>query len=76
MRRGSSAATWRSRSGRRRATRAASRPSTVADLRDEAERLRGAGVEVGVVIELHGQVRLVDVFDPDGNRIQLTEEIA
>ena len=34
------------------------------------------GVEVGVVVELHGEVRLVDVFDPDGNRIQLTEEIA
>ena len=26
--------------------------------------------------ELTGQMRLVDVFDPDGNRIQLTEEIA
>jgi hypothetical protein len=37
--------------------------------------LRDAGIEVGVVVELHGQVRIVDVFDPDGNRIQLTEEI-
>jgi hypothetical protein len=27
------------------------------------------------VIELAGQMRLVDVFDPDGNRVQLTEEI-
>jgi catechol 2,3-dioxygenase-like lactoylglutathione lyase family enzyme len=48
---------------------------TVPDVRTEAERLRAAGVEVGVVIELHGQVRIVDVFDPDGNRIQLTEEV-
>jgi catechol 2,3-dioxygenase-like lactoylglutathione lyase family enzyme len=47
----------------------------VPDVRAEAERLRAAGVEVGVVVELHGQVRIVDVFDPDGNRIQLTEEI-
>jgi hypothetical protein len=28
-----------------------------------------------VILELHGQVRIVDVFDPDGNRIQLTEEV-
>ena len=48
---------------------------SVPDLRAEVERLRGQGVEVGVILELHGQVRLVDVFDPDGNRIQLTEEI-
>jgi catechol 2,3-dioxygenase-like lactoylglutathione lyase family enzyme len=48
----------------------------VDDVRAEAERLREAGVEVGVVLELHGELRLVDVFDPDGNRIQLTEEIA
>src|SRR3954469_23263858 len=43
----------------------------VADVKAEAERLRVAGVEVGVVLELHGHVRLVDVFDPDGNRLQL-----
>jgi catechol 2,3-dioxygenase-like lactoylglutathione lyase family enzyme len=48
---------------------------TVDDLRAEVERLRAAGVEVGTIVELHGQVRLVDVFDPDGNRIQLTEEM-
>jgi catechol 2,3-dioxygenase-like lactoylglutathione lyase family enzyme len=47
----------------------------VDDLRGEVERLRAAGVEVGVIVELHGQVRIVDVFDPDGNRIQLTEEV-
>ena len=47
----------------------------VDDVRTEANRLRAAGVEVGVVVELHGQVRLVDVFDPDGNRFQLTEEM-
>ena len=48
---------------------------TVNDLRAEVERLRAAGAEVGVIVELHGQVRIVDVFDPDGNRIQLTEEV-
>ncbi len=48
---------------------------TVPDVRVEADRLREAGVEVGVIVELHGQVRIVDVFDPDGNRIQLTEEV-
>ena len=47
----------------------------VVDVKDEAERLRGAGVEVGVVLELHGQIRLVDVFDPDGNRVQLAESL-
>jgi hypothetical protein len=39
----------------------------------DAERLREEGVEVGVVIELAGQMRIVDVFDPDGNRIQLAQ---
>jgi catechol 2,3-dioxygenase-like lactoylglutathione lyase family enzyme len=48
----------------------------VADVKSEAERLRSDGVEVGVVVELHGEVRLLDVFDPDGNRIQLAEDIA
>jgi catechol 2,3-dioxygenase-like lactoylglutathione lyase family enzyme len=45
----------------------------VPDVKSDAERLRQAGVEVGVVLELHGQIRLVDVFDPDGNRIQLAQ---
>ena len=47
----------------------------VPDVKAEAERLRQDGVEVGVVLELHGEVRLLDVFDPDGNRIQLTEDV-
>jgi catechol 2,3-dioxygenase-like lactoylglutathione lyase family enzyme len=47
----------------------------VADLRHEAERLREAGVEVGIVLELTGEMRLLDVYDPDGNRIQLAEEL-
>ena len=47
----------------------------VGDLKAEAERLRGEGVEVGTVFELHGQMRLLDVYDPDGNRIQLAEEL-
>ena len=47
----------------------------VEDVKAEAERLRGQGVEVGVVLELHGELRLLDVYDPDGNRIQLAEEL-
>jgi len=47
----------------------------VQDIKAEAERLRVAGVDVGVVLELHGQIRLVDVLDPDGNRIQLAQDV-
>ncbi len=47
----------------------------VPDVKSDAERLRQAGVEVGVVFELHGQIRLVDVFDPDGNRVQLAQSL-
>jgi catechol 2,3-dioxygenase-like lactoylglutathione lyase family enzyme len=47
----------------------------VEDVKADAERLRGEGVEVGVVVELTGQIRLLDVFDPDGNRIQLSQEL-
>jgi catechol 2,3-dioxygenase-like lactoylglutathione lyase family enzyme len=47
----------------------------VEDVKVEAERLREAGVEVGVVFELHGQIRLVDVIDPDGNRVQLAQSL-
>jgi catechol 2,3-dioxygenase-like lactoylglutathione lyase family enzyme len=48
----------------------------VTDVKAEAERLRAAGVEIGVVFELHGEMRLLDVFDPDGNRIQFAEDVA
>ena len=48
----------------------------VADVKAERERLEQAGAEVGTVLELHGAMRLLDVFDPDGNRIQLTEELS
>ena len=47
----------------------------VVDIKREAERLRGAGVEVGTVLEIPGTIRLLDVFDPDGNRVQLSEEL-
>ena len=47
----------------------------VEDVKAEAERLRADGVEVGVVFELHGQIRLVDVYDPDGNRVQLAQSL-
>jgi catechol 2,3-dioxygenase-like lactoylglutathione lyase family enzyme len=47
----------------------------VPDLRAEADRLRAEGVEVGVVLEIPGTIRLLDVFDPDGNRLQLSQDI-
>jgi catechol 2,3-dioxygenase-like lactoylglutathione lyase family enzyme len=48
----------------------------VDDVKAERERLERAQVEVGTVLELHGAMRLLDVFDPDGNRIQLAEELS
>ena len=48
----------------------------VDDIKAEADRLRDEGVEVGVILELRDAMRLVDVYDPDGNRIQLGEEIS
>ena len=48
----------------------------VDDVKAEAERLRALDVEVGTVVELHDELRLLDIFDPDGNRIQLVEDIA
>jgi hypothetical protein len=48
----------------------------VDDAKAEAERLRNSGVEVGTVVELQGKIRLLDVFDLDGNRIQLVEALA
>jgi len=47
----------------------------VDDAKAEAERLRAGGVEVGTVLEIHNEVRLLDVFDPDGNRVQLVEQL-
>ena len=47
----------------------------VDDAKADADQLRAKGVDVGVVFELHGQIRLVDVFDPDGNRIQLAQSL-
>src|SRR5437763_7819767 len=47
----------------------------VADLKAEAERLRAAGVNVGIVLELQGEMRLLDVYDPDGNRVQLAQDL-
>jgi predicted enzyme related to lactoylglutathione lyase len=48
----------------------------VTDVKAERERLEQAGAEVGTVLELHGAMRLLDVFDPDGNRIQLAEDVS
>jgi catechol 2,3-dioxygenase-like lactoylglutathione lyase family enzyme len=48
----------------------------VDDVKAEADRLRGEGVDVGVVVEIpQGVMRLLDVYDPDGNRIQLAQEL-
>ena len=47
----------------------------VADVKAAAERLRQDGVAVGVVFEFHGEIRLLDVFDPDGNRVQLAQQL-
>ena len=47
----------------------------VADVKRVAEELRAEGVDVGVVFELHGEMRLLDVFDPDGNRLQFAQEL-
>jgi catechol 2,3-dioxygenase-like lactoylglutathione lyase family enzyme len=47
----------------------------VADVKADAERLRGEGVQVGVVLDVAGQMRIVDVFDPDGNRVQLAQPL-
>jgi catechol 2,3-dioxygenase-like lactoylglutathione lyase family enzyme len=47
----------------------------VDDLKAEANRLRAAGVNVGIVFELQGEMRLLDVYDPDGNRVQLAQEL-
>jgi catechol 2,3-dioxygenase-like lactoylglutathione lyase family enzyme len=47
----------------------------VEDAKAEAERLRAEEVEVGTVLEIHNEVRLLDVFDPDGNRVQLVEQL-
>jgi catechol 2,3-dioxygenase-like lactoylglutathione lyase family enzyme len=47
----------------------------VTDVKAEAERLRGEEVETGTVLEIHDEVRVVDVFDPDGNRLQLVQQL-
>jgi catechol 2,3-dioxygenase-like lactoylglutathione lyase family enzyme len=47
----------------------------VADVKGEADRLRESGIKVGVVLEIPGTIRLLDVFDPDGNRLQLSQDI-
>lgn len=47
----------------------------VDDLKAVAERLREEGVNVGIILELQNEMRLLDVYDPDGNRIQLAQEL-
>jgi len=47
----------------------------VDDIKAHAARLRDEGVRVGTIVEVAGQMLLVDVFDPDGNRIQLAQPL-
>jgi catechol 2,3-dioxygenase-like lactoylglutathione lyase family enzyme len=47
----------------------------VDDVKALADDLRNEGVEVGVVFELHNEIRLLDVFDPDGNRLQFAQQL-
>jgi catechol 2,3-dioxygenase-like lactoylglutathione lyase family enzyme len=47
----------------------------VVDVKAEADHLRDEQVEIGTVLELHDEVRIVDVYDPDGNRLQLVEQL-
>lgn len=47
----------------------------VSDIKGEADRLRAKSVNIGTVLEIHGEVRVVDVFDPDGNRLQLVQQL-
>ena len=47
----------------------------VEDVKALAEALRNDGVEIGVVFELHNEIRLLDVFDPDGNRLQFAQQL-
>jgi catechol 2,3-dioxygenase-like lactoylglutathione lyase family enzyme len=48
----------------------------VDDVKAEAERLRAQGIDVGIVVELHGEMRLLEVVDPDGNRIELGQDVS
>jgi catechol 2,3-dioxygenase-like lactoylglutathione lyase family enzyme len=47
----------------------------VPDIKAEADRLRDAGAEVGTVLEIPSTIRLLDVYDPDGNRLQLSQDV-
>jgi catechol 2,3-dioxygenase-like lactoylglutathione lyase family enzyme len=48
----------------------------VVDVKADADRLRSEGVDVGTVVEIpQGVMRLLDIYDPDGNRIQLAQEL-
>jgi catechol 2,3-dioxygenase-like lactoylglutathione lyase family enzyme len=47
----------------------------VDDIKGEADRLRAKKVDIGTVLEIHDEVRVVDVFDPDGNRLQLVQQL-
>src|SRR5256885_8878448 len=47
----------------------------VTDLKDEADRLREAGVEGGIALGLPGEMPLPDGYDPDRDRTPLAHEL-
>jgi len=47
----------------------------VENVKAEADHLRDEQVEIGTVLELYDEVRIVDVYDPDGNRLQLIQQL-
>jgi catechol 2,3-dioxygenase-like lactoylglutathione lyase family enzyme len=47
----------------------------VLNVKAEADHLRAEHVEIGTVLELHGEVRIVDIYDPDGNRLQFVQQL-
>jgi catechol 2,3-dioxygenase-like lactoylglutathione lyase family enzyme len=47
----------------------------VVNVKAAADQLRDEQVEIGTVLELHDEVRIVDVYDPDGNRLQLVQQL-
>lgn len=47
----------------------------VVNVMAEADHLRAEQVQIGTVLEIHDEVRIVDVYDPDGNRLQLVEQL-
>ena len=61
--------------GRRAGATTESRTSTSPTSRRRPTGCGRRASRSGIVLELTGEMRLLDVYDPDGNRIQLAEEL-